>query len=108
MRNYFKTKSGFIRHFEDSVPESIEDAFIDTVVANGESTLGISVFSATSVPGAWDVVPVIGFRTRREVLADMAATGDEDELDKLDEELQLVDSLFLSRGRPVPLQAVAA
>jgi hypothetical protein len=102
-RNYFKTKSGQIFFFTQGVPESIEDAYVAAYL----TTERISIYKAATVAGPWDALPIIGHRTRSEILRDMAAESDEDKLEVLADELDSFDECFYSIDRVVPLQAVA-
>lgn len=97
VNNYFKS-NGQLFFFVDTVPESCEDAYVDAIMNGGT----VSVFRPAKVAGPWDSAAVIGFRTRAEVLSDMAAEVDEDKLEDLSDELEVVNELFYSIGRTLP------
>ncbi len=104
MKNYLKTKSGRIFTFVDTVPESLESAWL-AAVFDGTP---ICIYRPARFEGPWDTCPVIGHRTRGEVLADLSMESDEDELDRLHDELSSLDYEYQRVGRRVPLTAVAA
>lgn len=103
MRNYFKSKAGKLFFFTDGVPESIEDAYVDAVMLDED----ISIYRVATVAGPWDGLSIIGFRTRAEVLRDMAIEEDDEKMECLAVELEAVNECFYSVGRTLPQQVAA-
>lgn len=109
MRSYFKAvlpnKTSHTVFFEDSILESIQDAFaLICEIPNAR----ISVFKPTPIPGPWDAVGLIGHRTRDQIKTDMSRTTNAESLFWLKEELDAVDAAWLDAGRETVPTAVAA
>jgi hypothetical protein len=103
--NYFKVGSHLF-FFVDSVPESVEDAYVAATM-----TGDASVFHPARIAGPWDSCPVIGHRPIEEIRRDLAngSSLPGEEFDLLEDELQALYDTFLDAGRtPPPAFAAAA
>ena len=101
--NYFKTSKGHIFFFVDTVLESIESAFETASLVDAE----LSVYRAVGIQGPWDTAKIIGHRRRADILQDLSAETDKEELDRLHDELTSLQACYTGVGRSIPLVAVA-
>lgn len=100
--NYFKSSTGHIFFFADSIPESIELAF-EAVCLCGEP----SVYRPVAIAGPWDRAKIIGHRARGDILRDLHTETEKEELNRLHSELIALQICYLGAGRAVPA-AIAA
>ncbi len=102
--NYFKSVRNQFFPFADNVPESIRAAY-DSALKEDPSP---AVYRPTVHPGPWDSSPIIGHRSRADILRELNNAGDDDqEISRLHDELSALHTVFLNSGRTVPLAAVA-
>lgn len=97
--NYFKTSEGALFFFVDTVQESAVDAFVR---ASARSSGVPSVFRAVPIPGPWDVCGIIGHRSRKAILQDLAIEMDSEELNRLHSELTALQGCYTDVGRSLP------
>lgn len=100
--NYFRVGKHVIT-FNDKVPESVESAY-STAQLLGEPVL----FRPVPTAGPWDRLELVGLRNRTKILADLKIESDEEEREKLHDELTAITIAWADVGRSVPLMAVAA
>lgn len=103
-KSYFKSPNGRLFFFVDSVPESLEAAWNE---ATAEGVLP-SIYRPARFAGPWDAAPVIGYRSRADVLRDLTSETDEEIVANLVDELAAIEETYAAAHRPVPLQMVAA
>lgn len=104
MRNYFRAGRDRYFFFDGDCETDTERVF-ELARATG---LKLCVFAVPRYAGSWDRVPVIGYRRRGEILADLGMPSDAEHTQILTEELASLDALYSAAGRAAPIQAVAA
>ncbi len=93
--NYFKSNSGLIYFFVDTIPESIESAWAAVQLFDRAP----AVWRPVGTPGEWDKCQVIGHRTYEDIQQDLSiVTKREDRLD-LEYELASLQSCYAKAGR---------
>lgn len=102
-KNYFKA-GGYCFFFYSNSPESAEDAY-----TLAKLTLQpVCIFQPTPFAGPWDRCDVVGHRSRKEILRDLARTVDADKEYWLEQELSAANARFEEVGRTAPMIPVAA
>lgn len=101
--NYFKSSSGEVAFFVDTVPESIADAY-EYIVEFGSSP---TVYRAIGIPGSWDTCKIIGHRDATEIMSDLHMEQDIEERLRLRSEMAALKAAYSKVGRDLP-QAMAA
>ncbi len=81
--NYFKSYSGDIYFFVDSVPESIETAWGMVTLLDKDP----SVFRPVVTKGPWDRCKIIGHRSYAKIRSDLSVAADRQEREAREAEL---------------------
>lgn len=103
MRSYFKVKSGQLFFFENTIPESIQNAY-DQAMALGKP---VSIYAVAKCPGPWDKLAIIGHRSRAVLLDELSRTKDTTDSFFLQEELVAIARCYERAGRMAPMMVAA-
>ena len=86
--NYFKTSSGDLFFFVDSVPESVESAF--AAATSCAATLinsELSVYRPLALKGPWERCKIVGHRSYASIRYDLSTVTEREKREALEDEL---------------------
>jgi hypothetical protein len=106
MRNYMRVGK-LLFFFEDTVLESIEEAFEIASACGGP----MSIYRPTPLAGPWDGVALVGHRSAADILDDIGRQAKKEKgrkIPRLKEELLALEYAWRAvRGPVVPVQSAA-